>query len=116
MGYREELQRKRGRPLSGSDLERGSEASRRSRCGRRVRVGSSGPASRAFRDHRLLERNGDPPCDLILRSVSTRRTIMKTILAITCLSVLALASPAEAKGCIKGAIAGGVGGRIAGPW
>ena len=39
---------------------------------------------------------------------------MKTILAITCLSVLALASPAEAKGCIKGAIVGGVAGHMAG--
>jgi hypothetical protein len=39
---------------------------------------------------------------------------MKTILTITCLSVLALASPAEAKGCIKGAIAGGVAGHMAG--
>ena len=39
---------------------------------------------------------------------------MKTILTITCLSVLALASPAEAKGCIKGAIVGGVAGHMAG--
>ena len=39
---------------------------------------------------------------------------MKTILAITCLSVFALASPAEAKGCIKGAIVGGVAGHMAG--
>ncbi|MGY4434812.1 uncharacterized protein YcfJ [Bradyrhizobium sp. F1.13.1] len=39
---------------------------------------------------------------------------MKAILAITCLSVLALASPAEAKGCIKGAIVGGVAGHMAG--
>ncbi|MBR1208912.1 MULTISPECIES: hypothetical protein [unclassified Bradyrhizobium] len=39
---------------------------------------------------------------------------MKTILAITCLSVLTLAPPAEAKGCIKGAIVGGVAGHMAG--
>ena len=39
---------------------------------------------------------------------------MKTMLAITCLSVLALASPAEAKGCIKGAIVGGAAGHMAG--
>jgi uncharacterized protein YcfJ len=39
---------------------------------------------------------------------------MKTILAIACLSALALASPAEAKGCIKGAIVGGVAGHLAG--
>jgi uncharacterized protein YcfJ len=39
---------------------------------------------------------------------------MKTILAIACLSALALASPAEAKGCIKGAIVGGVAGHVAG--
>jgi uncharacterized protein YcfJ len=39
---------------------------------------------------------------------------MKTILAIACTSVLALASPAEAKGCIKGAIVGGVAGHMAG--
>ncbi|MET4426373.1 hypothetical protein [Bradyrhizobium sp. RT3a] len=39
---------------------------------------------------------------------------MKTILTITCLSVLVLASPAEAKGCIKGAIVGGVAGQMAG--
>jgi len=39
---------------------------------------------------------------------------MKTILAITSLSLLALASAAEAKGCIKGAIVGGVAGHMAG--
>ncbi|GKQ53528.1 hypothetical protein [Bradyrhizobium sp. Ce-3] len=39
---------------------------------------------------------------------------MKAILTIICLSVLALASPAEAKGCIKGAIVGGVAGHMAG--
>ena len=39
---------------------------------------------------------------------------MKAILAFACLSVLALASPAEAKGCIKGAIVGGVAGHVAG--
>ncbi|BAC53313.1 bll8048 [Bradyrhizobium diazoefficiens USDA 110] len=77
-------------------------------------MGGSGAANRAISDHRLPERNDDPPCDLILRTSPNRRTIMRTILAITCLSVLALASPAEAKGCIKGAIVGGVAGHMAG--
>ena len=39
---------------------------------------------------------------------------MKAILTITGLSVVVLASPAEAKGCIKGAIVGGIPGHMAG--
>ncbi|TYL84721.1 hypothetical protein FXB38_13680 [Bradyrhizobium cytisi] len=83
-----------------------------------MREGASGKPSpcrtRYSASIRRPERNGLTPCDLILRSASARRTIMKAILAITCLSVLALASPAEAKGCIKGAIVGGVAGHMAG--
>jgi hypothetical protein len=58
-------------------------------------------------------RKGYPPGDLTPKASSIRRRIMKTILAIACLSALALASPVEAKGCIKGAIVGGVAGHMA---
>ena len=42
------------------------------------------------------------------------QTNMKPILAAACLLALASVSPAEAKGCIKGAIVGGVAGHMAG--
>ncbi|SFJ52772.1 hypothetical protein [Bradyrhizobium sp. Gha] len=39
---------------------------------------------------------------------------MKPIVAVACVLALASISPAEAKGCIKGAIIGGVAGHMAG--